>query len=381
MSSSVISSVHPRYHRRRALDESSRSPLSFTDDSKSSVSSLSSRSVASRWRRRRRDNGSGSPRREPSRQLLILVAAVVALLQFQDRSSVHSTTRPRTESSGNDDEDRRTLRHKSYFASFTHDNSLSAPRPESPATSNARLAAFNDRSSLDKERSYLSNSHSSSEQANFSNDGQEPLEMNEMSRQEREDAIQFHRMLQEHFHHDESDRVDIPDEMHTDDATPDVPDVLDEIKSASSNHKTSNNTTYSSLVSTSSLPRYTLSSALQQISTYRTAYALLVYDPSTRNFYVLYSRKHIWSSAVSKLLRAMHTLTYLIKLEFATELEEMSKKGHELVIPVSSGDYPLVSDTNCVREKLSGEGNCVGNSDSNGNFNLAPVLHFGSVFR
>ena len=59
-------------------------------------------------------------------------------------------------------------------------------------------------------------------------------------------------------------------------------------------------------------------------------------------------------------------------------LEEMAERGHELVIPVSSGDYPLVSDTNCVREKLSENGSCVGND---GDLNLAPILHFGSVFR
>ena len=74
----------------------------------------------------------------------------------------------------------------------------------------------------------------------------------------------------------------------------------------------------------------------------------------------------------------MHSLTYLLRLEFGQQLERMRTMNRELVIPVSSGDYPLVSDTACVRDNLNKNGSCVKDDAGLG---LAPILHFGSVFR
>ena len=85
---------------------------------------------------------------------------------------------------------------------------------------------------------------------------------------------------------------------------------------------------------------------------------------------------------MSKLTKAMQSLTFLIRLEFGTELEQMRKNGHELVIPVSSGDYPLVSNVQCVRNNLKTNESCVATvAEGERPGGLAPVLHFGSVFR
>ena len=55
----------------------------------------------------------------------------------------------------------------------------------------------------------------------------------------------------------------------------------------------------------------------------------------------------------------------------------------ELILPISSGDYPAVKSVECVARKQRGRGNdgddlCGGLEDMEGR---APILHFGSVFR
>jgi hypothetical protein len=196
------------------------------------------------------------------------------------------------------------------------------------------------------------------------------------------ESLQFHRLLQAAFAPDVTIPVDMIDDESNDAA---------ESTTASSSSITS----YNSLLSTSSpLPHYTLSSCLDQISTYRTAYALLIYDPQSDQFLTLYSRKLVWSSAVGKLLRAVHSLTYLLRLEFGHLLEVKRQMGQEVVIPVSSGDYPLIADTECVGRNLGEDhgvcvdyrdlGLTVDDEDGRGErmmeFGLAPILHFGSVF-
>lgn len=97
---------------------------------------------------------------------------------------------------------------------------------------------------------------------------------------------------------------------------------------------------------------------------------------------------------MGKLLRAIYSLTYLLRLEFGDLLEKKRLTGQEVVIPVSSGDYPLIADTECVGRNLgedhgvcvdySGGGLTVDDEDGSGermmDFGLAPILHFGSVF-
>lgn len=288
---------------------------------------------------------------------------------------------------------RRTLFHQhqqqqqqqqraSYRASFTHDNSLIEGRQQE------------------------SFKPLPSQQGSFHQEVEEQDEP--LTPLEQEHILQFHRLLVENHQLSDEERVNIPQEFIANDE--DIEQVAEEedqqnmimleeviINQAqvhdnsigtndngnNTNIRSDNITTYSTLIQTSSrLPHYTLAQSLQQIDTYRTAFAILVYDPTTNQFHILYSRKHIWSSAVSKLTKAMQSLTFLIRLEFGTELEHMRKKGHEFVIPVSSGDYPLVSNVQCVRENLKTNKSCVLTvEDGEKHGGLAPVLHFGSVFR
>jgi hypothetical protein len=287
---------------------------------------------------------------------LLLLVAIVMMLQYHGDY----------ENEGGEDEEetRRALLspHKSYYASFTHDNSLSVSRistlDESRPKSNTRVTRREQESHL------------------VDIPEEEPVVL---SPQERRESLQFHRMLQTHYQIDDKDHMDIPLDMMADsDASSTTTDENSKKQVDKQVASPNNIPTYSSLIADSApLPSYNLPSALRQISTYRTSFALLIYDPTDDEFYVLYSRKHIWSSAVSKLLRAMHTLTYLLRMEFGDVLDGMRRKGRELVLPVSSGDYPLVSDTECVRENLSKDESCL-SEDEGG---LAPVLHFGSVFR
>jgi hypothetical protein len=141
----------------------------------------------------------------------------------------------------------------------------------------------------------------------------------------------------------------------------------------------SNPYSYKSLISSSiQLPQYSLQSALSQKNIYRASFALLVYDPSNDEFYILYSKQYPWISSVGKLSAAMRLLTHMLRLEFGHELERMRELNQELIIPVSSGDWPNLSGASleCVRNNLESGSSCV--DDSNG---MAPIFHFGSIFR
>lgn len=414
-SASQYSSSHRRNGRRHTRKscqvETSTTPSSLLtgnatiddlncNDVTSTVSSLSSRSVVSKWHRvnQRQSATLGTRRKEGNKSIdassirlsvLLLLSACLMLLQFRnDDNSGSVQNRPEGQEILGDD--RRAL--KSYYASFTHDNSLSAPRSGSGSSFGRMKDIKPDNNHLDQVVASAIDKSSQRTPPHSNSDAQESTlwelldEDEHMTPQERQESIQFHRMLQEHFNSDTNDQIDIPIEMVVDEE-PDTDEKQQQHQELfhgrmnKKSHSSNNNQidTYSSLISSSqNLPRYNLSSALQQISTYRTAFALLVYDPPTNEFYILYSRKHMWSSAVTKLTRAMHSLTYLLRLEFGQQLERMRTLNRELVIPVSSGDYPLVSDTACVRDNLRKNGSCV--KDDRG-LGLAPILHFGSVFR
>ena len=413
-SASQYSSSHRRNGRRHTRKscqvEPSTTPSSLLignaaiddlncNDVTSTVSSLSSRSVVSRWHRAsHRQSATGGTRRKEGKSIdassirlsvLLLLSACLMLLQFHNDDNSGSVQN-RYEGQEMLGDDRRAL--KSYYARFTHDNSLSAPRSSSSSRFRRDKDIEPHINHLDQVVANAIDKSSQRTPPHSYSDAQEStvwelLDEDEyMTPQERQESIQFHRMLQEHFNSDTNDQIDIPIEM-VEDEEPDMDEKRQqhqELFHGGTNKKSSSSNknqidTYSSLISSSqNLPRYNLSSALQQISTYRTAFALLVYDPPTNEFYIIYSRKHVWSSAVTKLTRAMHSLTYLLRLEFGQQLERMRTLNRELVIPVSSGDYPLVSDTACIRDNLRKNGSCV--KDDRG-LGLAPILHFGSVFR
>lgn len=139
---------------------------------------------------------------------------------------------------------------------------------------------------------------------------------------------------------------------------------------------------YETLISNSiPLPKYDLPSLLQQIKHYSNTFTVLIYDPQDDTFYALYSKKHHWASANEKLIKALKSITYLIRRQFPEKLKE------ELALGISSGDYPAVKITECVRlhsgvatgherrvVQEKGVKNCSGDGS-------AAVMHFGSTFR
>ena len=79
---------------------------------------------------------------------------------------------------------------------------------------------------------------------------------------------------------------------------------------------------------------------------------------------------------MGKLGKAINSLTHILRNEFGKELDGFKERGEELVLPLSSGDYPLIADTDCVRVNEKSDKSCVDFGEG-----VAPVLHFGSVFR
>ena len=102
----------------------------------------------------------------------------------------------------------------------------------------------------------------------------------------------------------------------------------------SNTSSTAQKTDYESLISSAStpLPKYTLPSLLQQIQHYSHTFTILIYDPADDTFYALYSKKHHWASANEKMMKALKSVTYLIRMLFPEKLVE------ELAIGISSGD-------------------------------------------
>ena len=145
------------------------------------------------------------------------------------------------------------------------------------------------------------------------------------------------------------------------------------------------NNSYESLIASSTpLPHYTLPSLLAQIPNYSNTYTILLYDPSTDEFYALYSKKHPWASSNEKMIKALSSLTYLIRRVYPEKLKS------ELAIGISSGDYPAVKITDCVRvksgvatghERRLGQAKVENNGVGCGGENAPPILHFGSTFR
>ena len=350
-----MSSLHSRPRSTASVQSRVIRANRGDDETNSTVSSLTRSSLLSR--RRRSVDSSHSPREIPDGSdkghsvgrgwgtlksnniTLFLLGALALTLQLhgktsQDLSSRHS-------------EGRREL--LSYSASFTHSNSLvqkSEHERVYPDTEGTTVTNFADA------------------------DADDAAEQEEApSLREREHDLQFHRMLQENFYQE----VAIPNDMLDDERAEDGAGE-NEVTSAVKGD-VQEETYQSQIANYHTLPRYSLPSALSQISTYRTSFALLIYSPDD-TFYVIYSRKHVWSSAVGKLGKAINSLTHILRNEFGKELDGFKERGEELVLPLSSGDYPLIADTDCVRENEKSDKSCVDFGEG-----VAPVLHFGSVFR
>jgi hypothetical protein len=147
----------------------------------------------------------------------------------------------------------------------------------------------------------------------------------------------------------------------------------------------------------SSVAPYSIHDALNAIPIYDNIFALLIYSPNEDAFITYYSQAHRWIPGCHKLMTAVemlcNSLRFMFPDMFNGDVGEDGKKGNELVLAVSSGDYPGISMNECVR---SGRWPCFGsdaetatNSENNGvrgsNISndiadLPPILQFGSSF-
>ncbi|KAL7529468.1 hypothetical protein ACHAXR_002982, partial [Thalassiosira sp. AJA248-18] len=142
---------------------------------------------------------------------------------------------------------------------------------------------------------------------------------------------------------------------------------------------------YDQLIDTEQpLPPYNIQDAVDTSKMFYNAYALLVYDPRDDAFIAIYSKRHHWITAYDKLMTSFTSLVKMLRRLFPERFQ--GKKSEELVIPVSSGDWPRVN-TQCL-DYFRNESNTPltpqGWQDLLGNdcqYNAAPILNFGSVFR
>jgi hypothetical protein len=165
----------------------------------------------------------------------------------------------------------------------------------------------------------------------------------------------------------------------------DIPDVLPNVNSLQDTTSSASVKSYSHLISTSTpLPRYTINDALFSSTVYTHLYALLIYDPATDKFISLLNRNHYWFSEKSWELRLFDCLRYLPFLLRETFPERfLNGIGNgELVIPISSGDYPAVANIDCLqRNNINNSEGTTASSTAPCSNSFAPVLHFGSTFR
>jgi hypothetical protein len=214
-----------------------------------------------------------------------------------------------------------------------------------------------------------------------------------LSDQDVEDVLELNRMLMEGLDAENLQELTvIPDALNQNDAQGEgngeprriEVEVTEKTNEAARSSQSASGADYETLISASKpLPTYDLPSLLSQINLFSNTFAVIVYDPPTDEFYALYSKKHYWSSSVEKMIRALSSVTDLIRQKFGDRLGTVD----ELAFGISAGDYPAVKITDCVKvnshaatkheQRLSGQTGSSGCSSEN----APPILHFGSTFR
>ena len=158
----------------------------------------------------------------------------------------------------------------------------------------------------------------------------------------------------------------------------DVPD-----KSSSSNiyHHPSEdsppnmNISYANLIDNNEpIPPYNIEDALQSSNIFESAYALLVYDPSSDAFVALYHKRHRWTPSCRKMLIAFKEMTFLLRKIFPERF--IGPGSDELIIPISSGDSPGVKRT-CIDHFRRLPEDRLYPCEAY----TAPILNFGSTFQ
>lgn len=119
------------------------------------------------------------------------------------------------------------------------------------------------------------------------------------------------------------------------------------------------------------LPKYTLQHVLKEAQTMRSKYAILRYDPTTDQFTAHYYKHERWVNGCYKLMHSLSALTVLLRTIFP---KRFTPNSPEFIMGVSSGDYPAMTDQECLYRDQDEP------CDVSGGLK-APVLHFGSVFR
>jgi len=110
------------------------------------------------------------------------------------------------------------------------------------------------------------------------------------------------------------------------------------------------------------IQNYTITDTIYETTIFNTMFALLLYDPPTNKFLILYSKdSDKYKQGNKKLWRAITTLCYLLRRIFP---QRFTPQSEELVLAIGGGDYPHVQLNKLPH--LDG---------------VAPVLMFGSTFQ
>jgi hypothetical protein len=119
---------------------------------------------------------------------------------------------------------------------------------------------------------------------------------------------------------------------------------------------------------------YSLENVLAAATVYKDKFGMVIYDPAEGNrgsFTLYYDSRKKWKAGCHKLVRSFESLTLSLRKMFPDSFD--GKK--ELVLGVSSGDFPGVYLTDCV---VNGDYPCFEFSDKE--IAVSPVLQFGSSF-
>lgn len=123
------------------------------------------------------------------------------------------------------------------------------------------------------------------------------------------------------------------------------------------------------------LPQYGLKSVVDSTIIYNGASAILVYDPVSDRFVLLYSKRHPWNAENEELLQAFKKISYLLRHLFP---DRFNSSNEEFAMSISVGMFPHVQSADCVKQAME-----TGNAEKpcvESHFTSAPILHFGNVF-
>ena len=116
------------------------------------------------------------------------------------------------------------------------------------------------------------------------------------------------------------------------------------------------------------LPQYTMANVVKVIPYYHDTLGIVVYDPKTDRFVLHYATNMRWISGCYKLVKSFQHAIHSMRLLYP---DRFKPDGPEFAFAMSSSDYPGVHMNECVKTQGT---KCIQEE-------LAPILHFGSVFR